>query len=165
LPQAVGNVRRRDRSEQRSCRARVHVEPQLELLEPRRDRASLVDRLRLVACALGIPPLELAHEAGRRRLRKPAREQEVPGVAARNADDLTAQPELVDVLAKDDLHQRSSLSRPRSPRPPPRSSRPSATYGRSAISRARFTATATCRWCRRHAPLIRRERILPRSET
>jgi hypothetical protein len=37
--------------------------------------------------------------------------------------------------------------------------------GQSAISRARFTATATCRWCRRHAPVMRRERILPFSET
>ena len=38
------------------------------------------------------------------------------------------------------------------------------TYGRSAISRARLTAEATWIWCRRHAPVMRRERIFPFSE-
>ena len=43
-------------------------------------------------------------------------------------------------------------------------SRVSATYGSSASSRARLTAGAIWFWCRRHAPVMRRERILPRSE-
>ena len=148
LPETVGDVRRRDRAEQRSRRPRIRVEAQLELREPVGDRARLVDGLRLVPRALRVAPLELAHQAGRRRLGESARQQVVACVAARDADDLSAQADLVDVLTEDDLHQRSSLSRPRSPRsprPPLRSSRPSATYGSSAISRARLTATATCR--------------------
>ncbi len=39
------------------------------------------------------------------------------------------------------------------------------TYGSSAISRARLIATETWLWWRRHVPVIRRERILPFSET
>ena len=64
------------------------------------------------------------------------------------------------------LSRQRSRSRSRSPRPPrsPRSLPPSATYGSSASSRARLTARATWLWWRRHAPVIRRERILPRSE-
>jgi hypothetical protein len=38
------------------------------------------------------------------------------------------------------------------------------TYGSSAISRARLIATASCRWCRLQAPVVRRERIFPFSE-
>ncbi len=56
--------------------------------------------------------------------------------------------------------QRRSPERDREGGGPP----PSATYGSNAISRARLIATATCRWCRRHAPLIRRDRIFPRSD-
>src|SRR5439155_13419816 len=86
-----------------------------------------------------------------------------------DVDDLAAEPDLLDVFSKDDLHcryrYRSRSRSPRSRRPSGRSSRPSATYGRSAISRARLTATATCRWWRRQAPVIRRERIFPFSET
>jgi len=55
-----------------------------------------------------------------------------------------AQADLLDVLEQDDLHQRSSRSRRPRPPPPRGSSTPSATYGSSAISRARFTAVATC---------------------
>ena len=39
-----------------------------------------------------------------------------------------------------------------------------ATYGRSAISRARLTAVATCTWWRRQAPVMRRLRIFPFSD-
>ena len=51
------------------------------------------------------------------------------------------------LVAEDDVHQRSRSLSPRSRSRPsrPRSSRPSATYGSSAISRARLTATATWR--------------------
>ena len=62
-------------------------------------------------------------------------------LAARDVHDFAAQAELVDVLSEDDVHGRRYLS---------------PTYGRRAISRARFTATATWRWWRRHAPLMRR---------
>ena len=39
-----------------------------------------------------------------------------------------------------------------------------AAYGMRASSRARLTAFATWLWWRRHRPVIRRERILPRSD-
>ena len=68
----------------------------------------------------------------------------VARVPACDVDDLAAEAELLDVLEEDDLHQ--------------------PTYGRRAISRARFTAAATWIWWRRQAPVIRRERIFPFSE-
>src|SRR5438067_1228215 len=40
----------------------------------------------------------------------------------------------------------------------------SAVNGSRAISRARLTAAATHRWCRAQVPVVRRGRILPRSE-
>ena len=81
------------------------------------------------------------------RARRAARQQEVARVAVGDAHDVAAQAELLDVGEQDDVH-----------RPSP------TTYGRSAISRARLIATATWRWCRRHAPVTRRLRILPFSE-
>src|ERR1044072_4886720 len=45
----------------------------------------------------------------------------------RDVEDLAADPDLLDVLPEDDFHQPVE-------------------YGRSAISRARLTACATCRW-------------------
>ena len=96
--------------------------------------------------AVGVHLLELGHAGRRRVLGELPREQEVAGEPARDLDDLAAQADLVDVLPEDDLHQ-------------------FVTYGSSAISRARLTATATCFWWRRQVPVIRRERILPFSET
>ena len=57
------------------------------------------------------------------------------------------------------VRQRRSPERDRDGGPPP-----SDTYGSKAISRARLIATAICRWCLRQAPLIRRDRIFPRSD-
>ena len=85
--------------------------------------------------------------AGRGLLGEAPREQEVAGVAARDVDDLAAQADLLDVAEQDDFHR----AQPE-------------TYGSSAISRARLTATATWRWWRRQAPVMRRERIFPFSE-
>ena len=90
--------------------------------------------------------LELGHLRGRGHLGEAAREQVVAGEAARHADHVAAQANVIDVAAEDDVHQ-------------------SETYGRRAISRARLTAIATCTWWRRHAPVMRRLRILPFSET
>src|SRR5579862_401502 len=52
LPEAVGDVRRRDRAEERAGGPGVDVESKLDRLEPLRDPARLVDRLRLVARTL-----------------------------------------------------------------------------------------------------------------
>ena len=62
-------------------------------------------RLRVVAGPLGVAPLELAHEPGRRHLGEAAREEEVARVAARDVDDLAAETELVDVLLENDFHR------------------------------------------------------------
>src|SRR5437762_1154353 len=72
LPELIGDVCRGDRAEERTGRPRIRVEAKLELLKPLGDRARLVDRLRLVARALGVAPLELAHEPGCRGLGKTA---------------------------------------------------------------------------------------------
>ena len=108
------------------------------------DLLRLLGRARLVLRALRFDPADLRDPSGRRVLGKPAREEVVARVSTRDVDDLATQAELLDVLEEDDFHQ--------------------PTYGRRAISRARFTATATWIWCRRHAPVIRRERIFPFSE-
>src|SRR5262249_28285105 len=142
----VGDVRRRHRPEQRPGRPGLHVEAQDGLAEHLGDLGRLLGRTCLVPGALLVDALDLRDPAGRRDLREPPREQVVAGVAALDVDDLAAQAELLDVLEQDDLHRYPD------------------TYGSSAISRARFTATATIRWCRRQAPVIRRLRILPFSE-
>src|SRR6185437_13108818 len=99
-----------------------------------------------------------------RLLRKVPRQEVVAGVAAGDRDDVAAKADVLDVREEDDLHQRSPLPRSRRPPPRSRSSAPSATYGSNAISRARFTAVATCTWCLRQAPVMRRLRIFPFSE-
>ncbi len=112
LPELVGDVRRGDRAEQRPGRAGLDVEAELRRLEPLRDRARLVGRLRLVPRPLRVALLELAHEPGRRELGEPAREQVVARVAARDVHHLAAQAEALDVLPEDDLH----LARSTAPR-------------------------------------------------
>src|SRR6478735_251856 len=106
-----------------------------------------------------------------RRLRQLARDQVVAQVALGDVDHGAPLTERLVVLQKDGLRHGAATYRSRPPRPPrpPRSPSsgplPSPTYGRSASSRARLTAPAPWFWCRRHAPVIRRERILPRSLT
>ena len=152
LPEPVGDVRRGDRAEERAGRACVDVEPQLERLEPRRrSRAP-----RRPSSPRGVPAARRASRAratsaGRRHLGEPARQQEVARVAARDVHDLAAQAELRRRPACRTTSMALAYLSP--------------TYGSRAISRARLTATATWRWWRRQAPLIRRERILPFSET
>ncbi len=111
------------------------------------DLAGLLYGAGLVPRALLVDALQLRDAAGGGRLGEPARQEVVAGVAARDAHDLAAEADLLDVCEQDHLHgYRAS------------------TYGSSAISRARLTATATCRWWRRQAPVMRRLRILPFSE-
>ena len=126
--------------------AGLHLEAQHGLRQRLRDLAGLVGRPRLVASALLVDAADLGDAPGRRDLGEPPRQQVVAGVPALDVDDLALQAELLDVAGQDDFH------------------RYPCTYGSSAISRARFTATATCRWWRRHAPVMRRLRILPFSE-
>ena len=146
VPDRLGQLCLRDRPEQHARVPGLDVEADLRLAEALRDLLRLLEALRLVQRAAGVDLLEL-RDAGRgSRLRELAREQEVPRVPTRDVDDFTAQADLLDVFPENDLHQFE-------------------TYGSNAISRARFTATATWRWCRRQVPEIRRERILPFSET
>ena len=103
LPQLVGDVRRRDRSEQRAGGAGLHVESELDLREALRDRLCILERLRL---ALGTSVLDLAHLRDARRCRRvgeTAREEEVARVAARDVHDLAAETDLVDVRTEDDF--------------------------------------------------------------
>ena len=69
-----------------------------------RQRLRLVDRLRLVPCALRVAPLELLDEPRRRHRREPAGEEEVARVPARDVHYVAAQAELVDVLRENDVH-------------------------------------------------------------
>src|SRR5581483_278390 len=144
-PDLVRDVRRRDRAEERAGRARLHLEAEHGLAQRLRDRLRLLGVRGLVPRAQCLTLVQLGDTRGARLLCELPREQEIACVAARDRDDLSAQPELVDVFEQDDVHQRSLSLSPRSRRPPPRSrsSWPSATYGRSAISRARLTACAT----------------------
>src|SRR5581483_5608878 len=163
-PDLVRDVGRRHRAEERARWACLHLEAQLRLRERARERLRLVGRLRLVPGDLRLTLAQLGDARRRRLLGEPAREEVVARVPARDRDDVAPQADLLDVGEQDHLHQRSRSSR--RPRPPPRSplSVRSATYDRSAISRARLTAWATCTWWRRHAPVMRRLRILPFSE-
>ena len=110
------------------------------------DLAGLLGGACLVARAVLLDPPDLGDPARRRHLGELPRQEVVAGIAALDVDDVALEAELLDVAPQDDLHHDPC------------------TYGRSAISRARFTATATCRWWRRHAPVMRRLRILPFSE-
>jgi hypothetical protein len=111
------------------------------------DLVRLLGASSLVPRTLRLDALELRDAGGGRSLRQPAREEVVARVPAGDVDDVPAQAELLDVLEEDDVHLDQG-----------------ATYGSSAISRARFTAAATWSWCRRQAPVMRRDRIFPFSE-
>jgi len=79
-----------------------------DLAEPVGDRLRVFEGLRLV---LGPPILDLAHLRDPCRSRlvgKTTREEEVARVAARHADDLPAETDLVDVLTEDDFHYLSA---------------------------------------------------------
>jgi hypothetical protein len=104
-PQPVGDVRRRHRAEQRAGRAGLHLEPQHALLEAGRDVARLVVRPRFLAGAHLFAAPELLERPGRGGLGQLSRQQEVAGVAVGDVDDLAAQPDLLDVLEEDDLHE------------------------------------------------------------
>ena len=145
-PELLRDVGRRHGAEERPGRAGLHLEAEHRLRQRLRDLTGLVGRPRLVAGALLVDAADLGNASGRRDLGQPSRQEVVAGVPALHVDDLALQAELLDVSGQDDFH------------------RYPCTYGSSAISRARFTATATCRWWRRHAPVIRRLRILPFSE-
>src|SRR6478609_276628 len=108
LPQLVRDVGCRDGAEERAGRSRLHVEAKLHLAEPLGDRLCVFEGLCLV---LGAPILDLAHFRDPCRSRlvgKTAREEEVARVAARDADDLPAETDLVDVLTEDDFHYLSA---------------------------------------------------------
>ena len=66
----------------------------------------LVGRRRLVARAVRLALLELAQPRRGGLLGQPSRQQEVAGVAPRDVDDVSAQPDVVDVLEEDELHRR-----------------------------------------------------------
>ena len=104
-PDPVGDVGRRHRAEERARRPRLDVEAELGLAEHVGDLVRLLDRACLVAGALVLDPLQLRDAARRGRLGELAREEEVAGVAAGDVHDLTAEPDLVDVLQEDDLHR------------------------------------------------------------
>ncbi len=130
LPDPVGDVRRRDRAEERAGLAGLDVEAELGTLELLHELLRVLEALRLVLGAARGELLELRHAAPRRGLGEPSRQQVVAREARGDVDDLAAEAYLLDVLSQDDLHQRSRSRSPRSPRsrrPSGRSSRPSAT--------------------------------------
>src|SRR6185503_7964997 len=104
----------------------LHLERQHRLAERVRDRLGLLGRRGLVTRPLRLALLELGDLRTRRPLGEPPGEEEVAGVTVGDVHDLAAQPELLDVVEEDDVHAYPE------------------TYGSSAISRARFTAAATC---------------------
>ena len=83
----------------------LHLEAEHRLREHARDLARLVGRPRLVPRALLLALPELGDLRRSRGLGEPARQQEVPRVAARDVHDLAAEAELVDVVEEDDFHQ------------------------------------------------------------
>jgi hypothetical protein len=145
-PDFVGHVRRRHRAEQTAGRPGRLLEPQHRLGQRLGDRLRLFDGPSLLAGTDLVALLDLGHLGRRGALREAPGDEEVARVPVGDADHVAAQAELLDVLDEDDLHQPVE-------------------YGRSAISRARLIATASCRWCLRQAPVTRRERILPFSDT
>src|SRR5262245_5755218 len=104
VPDRVREVRLGDRPEEDAGVAGLDVEAELRLAEPLRDLLRLLEALCLAQRPARVDLLELLHARGGRRLREPAREQEVARIAARDVDDLAAQAELVDVFSEDDLH-------------------------------------------------------------
>src|SRR5262249_36203779 len=109
LPDAVGDVRRRYGAEQRAGLAGVDVEADLRPLELVRELLGRLEALGLVAGAAGGKLLELGDASRGGWLGEPARKQVVAREAGRDVDDLTAEPDLLDVLAEDDLHASPSL--------------------------------------------------------
>ena len=166
-PDLVGDVRRRDRAEERAGRAGLHLEAEHRLAQRLRDRLRLLGVRRLVTRPLRValaqlgdarvasPPRRACAGAGscarsrarRRRRRRAARPCRRPSRRMTSISDPYPG-------RRDRGDRRCAPDRPA----------PSATYGSSAISRARFTACATCTWWRRQAPVMRRLRILPFSE-
>jgi hypothetical protein len=108
LPQLVGDVRRRDRAEERPRRACLDVETELDSAELLRDLLSILERLGLAACTALLELAYLADARRRRLVGKPAREEEVACVATRDVHDLAAETDLVDVLTEDDFHYLSA---------------------------------------------------------
>jgi len=72
-----------------------------------RDLGGLLAGAGLVQRPRRLDAAELGHLGGRRRLGKAPRQQEVAGVAARDADDLAPQADLLDVREQDDVHRPS----------------------------------------------------------
>ena len=124
-PDLVRDISGRDGAEQRARGSRLDLEAENRLPEHLGDLLRLLGASCLVLRTLGLDSLELGHAGRRRHLGQAARQEVVAGVPARDVDDVPAQPELLDVLEQDELHRYWE------------------TYGRSAISRARFTAAAT----------------------
>src|SRR4029079_5627688 len=143
-PDLVGDVGRRHGAEQRARGACLHLEAEHRLAQHLCDLLRLLGAACLVLRTRGVHALELGDPGRRGVLGELPGKQVVPRVAAGDVDDVPPQAELLHVLEENDLHQ--------------------PTYGSRAISRARFTAAATWIWCRRQAPVIRRERIFPFSE-
>src|SRR5207244_10321880 len=104
-PELVGDVGRRDRAEEGAGRARLHLEAQLGLRQLVGDLLRLLYRPRLVARALRLALLQLCDLRGCRGFGEPPRKEKVPRVAARDVDDLPAQPDLLDVAEENDVHQ------------------------------------------------------------
>ena len=129
LPQLIRDVRGRHRPEQGPGRSGLDVEAELDAAQALDDLLRVLERLRLVLRASLFDLAQLRDARGRRFLRELARNQEVARVPACDVDDLTPQADLLDVLEQDDFHAYLE----------------SETYGSNAISRARLTATATCR--------------------
>ena len=106
----------------------------------------------------------------RRRLGQLARDQvSCAGSPSRRRRRCHAGARVLDVLEEDGLRHRGlpvavRRGRDRGPGHGPARRGFGPTYGSRASSRARLTAVAIWFWCRRHAPVMRRERILPRSE-
>ena len=82
----------------------VHVEAKLGLAEGLGDLLSVVEALRLVPGTLGVALLELGNARGSRLLGELPRAEVVAHVAARDGDDVAAQPDLLHVFQEDDVH-------------------------------------------------------------
>src|SRR4029077_2089248 len=90
-PELVRDVRRRYRAEERARGPGLHLEAEHRRREHARDLAGLVGRPRLVPRALLLALPKLGDLRRSRGLGEPARQQEVPRVAARDVHDLAAE--------------------------------------------------------------------------
>src|SRR3954447_21102473 len=178
LPDGIGDVARGDRAVQPVLDPGAGLDREHGAVERVGDVARLLVALRLVTPAHLLLALHLRDHAVAGGQRQLPRLQEVAHVAGGDVHDVALAAQFVDVLQQDRLcsfvyHHVLVVTRPR-----PRSSshapavaspaRPISpllagiqltAYGSRATSRARFTATATWRWCRRQAPVMRRDRI------